>query len=112
VERQNLLNANKPEQALEVELKVTKIADCIKSEFKRPKVAYVTFMTEMGLLKALQHLKSNKDFPVKLSPGPGPHSLIYENLDLTIWSQAWRIAVYLIVMIICQNFIANSIYVA
>lgn len=30
VERQNLLNANKPEQALEAELKVTKIADCIK----------------------------------------------------------------------------------
>lgn len=30
VERQNLLSANKPEQALEAELKVTKIADCIK----------------------------------------------------------------------------------
>jgi len=38
---------------LEVELKITKIADTIMSEFKRPKVAYVTFMTEMGLLKAL-----------------------------------------------------------
>jgi len=45
--------------------------------------------------------KQNKDFPVKLSAGPGPHSLIYENLDLTLTSQAWRIAVYLIVMIIC-----------
>jgi hypothetical protein len=112
VERKNLLNANKPEQALEVELKVTKIADCIKTEFKRPKVAYVTFMTEIGLIKAIQHLKVKKDFPVKLTPGPGPHSLIYENLDLSLLSQAWRIAVYLIVLVLCQNFIANSIYIA
>lgn len=68
----------------------------------------------MGLIKATEHLKGKKDsiFPVKLTSGPGPHSLIYENLHLTLVSQAWRIAVYLMVMIICQNFIANSIYIA
>ncbi len=75
-------------------------------------MAYVTFMTEIGLLKAIEHLKVKKDFPVKLALGPGPHSLIYENLDLTLLSQAWRIAVYLTVLILCQNFIANSIYIA
>lgn len=69
-------------------------------------------MTEIGLQKAIKHFKVKRDFPVKLTPGPGPHSLIYENLDLNLWSQAWRIAVYLIVLILCQNFIANSIYIA
>ena len=60
-------------------------------------------MSEIGLIKAIEHLKGKKDsiFPVKLTPGPGPHSIIYENLNLTLVSQAWRIAVYLIVMIIC-----------